>query len=138
MKGKRIAKVGDLVLLDSRRYKAPYIALKTEDGYDIGGFYNFHIPPQLVWCNEVTILEKNFQETAPERITKEVKEMLGVKSVTATTITVNNTEGIAPGDELVINSLSTENNSMNWKEWCLWSFIIICAIIAFYRWGYVK
>jgi len=137
MKGKRIAEVGDLVLLEHDTVKLPRIAIKKRNefwdfgyGWDYDNIYKNY--------REIEILEKNFQETAPERITKEVKKMLGVESVTATTITLNDTGGIAPGDELIINSLATENNSMNWKEWCLWGFIIICAIIAFYRWGYVK
>jgi len=137
MKGKRIAEVGDLVLI--KRWDSLYVAIKRTWTWDIGGGY-LH---SSVFIDEVAILEKNFQETAPEKA-KSPQEAIGkslgeLLAKTSTTTTVSDTKGLALGDELIINSLvDKKKEGMNWKEWALWVFIIICAIVAFYKWGYVE
>ena len=130
MKGKRIAEVGDLVLLDSNYSTMQYIGLKIERGYDMGKW----VASPHSYCTEVAILEKNFQETAP---IMEAQRMLGVVSddqgyifeelpTTETYTTVKITKLSEPASKPV--------SEMNWKEWCLWIVILICAIFALTYW----
>ena len=146
MKGKRIAEVGDLVLLQSDTNSwAQYIGLKNRTGYEFAhGFSS-----KLSNCYEVAILEKNFQETAPEEMGEaktgwpylSASHAINLSLPTDTEIREHDLKirkeqsEIFPGP---VRLTTQHDNSMNWKEWCLWGFIIICAIIAFYRWGYVK
>jgi len=118
MKGKRIAEIGDLVLLEHVTAGLLKIAIKKRNEFwDFGLNWDY----DNIYKNyrEIEILEKNFQETAPVVIV-DYREQFSQDPLTSAEIR------------------ALRDTSMNWKEWCLWGFIIICAIIAFYRWGYVK
>jgi len=194
MKGKRIAEVGDLVLVEWKGSGNPDILIKLENSsWDMGQAAAWHCSGD--YWNEVEILEKNFQETAPEPWKWKQTDFSGGGIVKRGYFGKEVPVEITPGEwspdgvhfydgspgifldglinkketasepKIILNMptdaeirehdlkirkeqseifpgpvrLTTQpDNSMNWKEWCLWGFIIICAIVAFYRWGYVK